>query len=129
RILVAPGSSLGGARPKCSFRATDGSLWIAKFPSNQDTRDVGLWEQVATHLAARAGIQTVDTRLARFGHQHHTFCIRRFDRTEQRRVPFISGMTATEKTDGEAASYLDLVQALDDYGNANVKQELAQLFR
>lgn len=128
-ILVAPGSSLGGARPKCSFRATDGSLWIAKFPSNQDTRDVGLWEQVVTQLAARAGIQTADTRLARFGQRHHTFCIRRFDRTEQHRVPFISGMTATEKTDGEAASYLDLVQALDDHGNANVKQELAQLFR
>lgn len=38
-------------------------------------------------------------------------------------------MTVTEKTDGEPASYLDLVQALDDHGSLAVKQELAQLFR
>ena len=35
-LLVAPGSSLGGARPKANFRADDGMLWIAKFPGHND---------------------------------------------------------------------------------------------
>jgi len=42
-LLLAPGSSLGGARPKANYRAPDGSLWIAKFPSRSDRRDVGAW--------------------------------------------------------------------------------------
>ena len=45
-LLMAPGSSLGGARPKASVQHTDGSLWIAKFPGNNDDTDVGVWEVV-----------------------------------------------------------------------------------
>jgi serine/threonine-protein kinase HipA len=33
RLLLAPGSSLGGARPKASVRDRDGRLAIAKFPN------------------------------------------------------------------------------------------------
>src|SRR5262245_18424381 len=40
--LLAPGSSLGGGRPKASFLTTDGEHWIAKFPGRQDRFDVGL---------------------------------------------------------------------------------------
>ena len=36
-MLIAPGSSLGGARPKACISAQDGSQWIAKFPSHKDT--------------------------------------------------------------------------------------------
>ena len=36
RLLLAPGSSLGGARPKASVRDRDGNLSIAKFPSKGD---------------------------------------------------------------------------------------------
>ena len=57
-ILMAPGSSLGGARPKASVQHTDGSLWIAKFPSNNDETDIGAWEMVANELAKKAGINT-----------------------------------------------------------------------
>ncbi len=45
-LLLAPGSPLGGARPKTSFRLDDGVLWLAKFPSRNDRRDVGAWEFV-----------------------------------------------------------------------------------
>ena len=40
-VLVGPGASLGGARPKANYREVDGSLWIAKLPSREDDRDVG----------------------------------------------------------------------------------------
>ncbi len=129
RVLVAPGSSLGGARPKCSFRMPDGSLWLAKFPAHGDDHDVGLWEQVLMRLALRAGITTADSQLQDFGRRYRTFCARRFDREGQRRLPFVSAMNFAEKVDGEAASYLDIVQALDDHGTREVKAELAQLFR
>ena len=32
KLILAPGSSLGGARPKASVREKDGRLAIAKFP-------------------------------------------------------------------------------------------------
>ena len=37
-VLVAPGASLGGARPKANFTEIDGSLWIGKFPARDDDR-------------------------------------------------------------------------------------------
>lgn len=49
--LVAPGSSLGGARPKADVVDTEGRQWIAKFPSRKDDSDVGLWEMVVHELA------------------------------------------------------------------------------
>ena len=42
--LIMSGSSLGGARPKANVRETDGTLWIAKFPSRNDEFDTGAWE-------------------------------------------------------------------------------------
>lgn len=46
-LLIAPGASLGGARPKASVLDQQGDLWIAKFPSAKDTQDIGAWEMVA----------------------------------------------------------------------------------
>ncbi len=46
RMLIAPGGSLGGARPKAGVLDNNGSLWIAKFPSKRDDDDVGGWEGV-----------------------------------------------------------------------------------
>jgi serine/threonine-protein kinase HipA len=43
-LLMAPGSSLGGARPKASVLDKDRNLWIAKFPSKNDTTNIGAWE-------------------------------------------------------------------------------------
>jgi serine/threonine-protein kinase HipA len=47
RLLLAPGSSLGGARPKASVRDRDGHLLIAKFPKHGDEVNTVLWEAVA----------------------------------------------------------------------------------
>jgi serine/threonine-protein kinase HipA len=129
--LLAPGSSLGGARPKASVRDEQGALCLAKFPSRQDTRDIGGWEMVAHRLAASAGIVVPEARPLRLKDSAYTtFVARRFDRTAQgRRLAFVSAMTLTQRRDGEAgASYLELVDLLQSRGS-NTRADCAQLFR
>lgn len=127
--LVAPGSSLGGARPKASVRDERGHLCIAKFPSRQDTRDMGAWELVAHRLAAKAGIHVPPVRALHFG-AGTTFVAERFDRTpEGRRRAFVSAMTLTQRKDGEpGGSYLELVDLLQSRG-ADTRADCEELFR
>jgi len=115
RLLIAPGGSLGGARPKASVVDPTGHLWIAKFPSVRDDYDVGAWEMV---------VYTVPEALVRrFGSSHHTFLVKRFDRTAQRRRHFASAMNLTGHQDGEdastGASYLEIAQVLMADGARN----------
>lgn len=129
--LVAPGSSLGGARPKASVRDERGRLCIAKFPSRQDVRDVGAWEIVANRLAAKAGIGVPPVRALRLGEGNGTtFLAERFDRTTKgKRRAFVSAMTLTQRADGEAgASYLELVDLLQSRG-ADTRRDCKELFR
>lgn len=129
--LFAPGSSLGGARPKASIRDEDDDLCIAKFPSKQDRRDIGAWELVAHRLAARAGIDVPPARGIRVpGSNYCTFVAKRFDRTRKsKRLAFVSAMTLTQRTDGEpGASYLELVELLQSQG-ARPRQDCRELFR
>lgn len=128
--LIAPGSSLGGARPKASFRGDDGALWIAKFPSREDRHDVGGWEYVLSRLAAGAGIEVPETRALRLASPFHTFCARRFDRRGGDRRLYASAMTLAGRRDNEDASYLDVARAIVDLGDANaIEADLQQLFR
>ena len=53
RLLFAPGSSLGGARPKASVRDKHGRLVIAKFPRRDDEFNTVVWEAVALGLAKK----------------------------------------------------------------------------
>jgi serine/threonine-protein kinase HipA len=129
--LVAPGSSLGGARPKVSVRDKNGILSIAKFPSQKDTRDIGAWELVAHSLARQAGIQVPSARALHFAESAFTtFLVERFDRTVKGgRIAFVSAMTLTQRKDGEAgASYLELVDLLQSRGS-NTQADCEQLFR
>jgi serine/threonine-protein kinase HipA len=130
RMLIAPGRSLGGARPKASVLDTQGNLWIAKFPSKNDTDDIGAWEGVLCTLAKRAGIRVTQGLCQRFGSKHHTFLSRRFDRTDKgERIHFASAMTILERQDGEeGASYLDLAEAIIKLG-AHPARDLEELWR
>jgi len=129
-LLIAPGSSLGGGRPKANFRGVDGDLWIAKFPSRTDRRDSGAWEEVFARLAREAGIQVADTALLTLGERGRTFVTRRFDRTDTGRRLFASAMTMTGKRDGELAGYPDLARAISDHvAHAALRPDLEQLFR
>lgn len=129
--LFAPGTSLGGARPKACLRDEKGVLCIAKFPSRQDTRDIGAWELVAHRLAAKAGIRVPLTRSLRIGGSRHTtFLAHRFDRTARgQRLAFVSAMTLTQRQNGEpGGSYLELVDLLQSRG-ADTRADCEELFR
>ena len=133
RMLIAPGGSLGGARPKASVRDEKDHLWIAKFPSRKDEDDIGAWELVVHELAARAGVVVPPTELRRFGSGHHTFLSRRFDRTDEgSRLHFASALTLLDRIDGqgagEGASYLELADLLIRLGS-ETPADLEQLWR
>lgn len=130
-MLIASGSSLGGARPKANFRGTDSSLWIAKFPSREDRHDVGAWEQVAARLATAAGIEVPESRLLSLGSRYRTYCARRFDRRGGARRLYASAMTLAGRRDGEeGAGYLDMVRAIESFGDPDaIEADLEQLFR
>ncbi len=130
KMLLAPGRSLGGARPKASVRGPDGDLWIAKFPSRDDPHDIGAWEWIAHTLATRAGVVTSPARCQRFGpaRGHHTFLTRRFDRVAEQRRHFASALTMLDKRDGEHGSYLELAEFIAQRG-LHPARDLEQLWR
>lgn len=130
-MLIAPGTSLGGARPKANFTDVGKRLWIAKFPAKDDRYDVGGWEYLMHVLARKAGIIVPDARLEHLSDQYGTFCSARFDRTADGRRMYASAMTLLERQDGEAgASYLDLAEFVSDHGaQGHIDEDLAQLFR
>ena len=112
-LLVDPGSSLGGARPKASVLDQQGNLYLAKFPSANDTKDVGAWEMVLHELAKQSGIEVPETKLMRLSGKYQTFLSKRFDRTNDgKRIHFASAMTLLGYNDGndyaDGISYLEL---------------------
>lgn len=131
-ILIAPGSSLGGARPKANVKDENGELWIAKFPSTSDNYDKAAWEYLAYQLAIKAGIQMAESRIERISGKYHTFFTRRFDRLIGERIHFASAMTMTgnnEDTIKESpAGYLDIAEFLQFNGAQNTI-DLGQLWR
>ena len=129
RVLVAPGSSLGGARPKANLVDKDGSLWIAKFPSADDDYDVALWEKLLMDLARRCGITVSESRIMQIGNGYHTFLVKRFDRQGGGRRFFSSAMTMLGRKDNEDAGYLELAEFIATYGEADhIPHDLEQLF-
>ena len=129
-LLLAPGTSLGGARPKATVVDRDGSLWLAKFARSDDAWPVIAWEAVALVLAEQAGIAVAPSRLQVVAKQA-VLLVRRFDRhatDPSLRVPFCSALTAVAATDGEHHSYLDILDVVRRDG-AEPAQDAAQLWR
>lgn len=132
RLLLAPGSSLGGARPKASVRDRDGSLLIAKFPAKGDETNVVRWEALALSLASRAGIPIPEWRVERVAGRD-VLLVRRFDRRDlgapgETRVPFLSAMSMLGAADRETRSYLEIADALRMHG-ASVAVDVPALWR
>ncbi len=127
RLLLAPGSSLGGARPKASVRDRDGHLAIAKFPNQGDEINTVLWEAVALTLAKKAGIPVPTWRLEPAADKP-MLLLRRFDREEGRRLPFLSAMSMLEAKDNETRSYMEFVDVLRQHG-AEPKADMHALWR
>jgi serine/threonine-protein kinase HipA len=127
RLLLAPGSSLGGARPKASVRDRDGHLAIAKFPRRDDDYNTVLWEAVALTLAQKAGIPVPDARIETVGDKPVLF-LRRFDRRDGQRIPFLSSMSMLDARDHQTRSYMEIADALRQHGAAS-KDDVRELWR
>lgn len=132
-MLMAPGSSLGGTRPKAGVMDQSGMLWIAKFPSRNDDSDQGAWEMIANELGQKAGLIMASGKVMKLNSRHHTFLSRRFDRTPSgERLHFASAMTLLQRTDGDdfstGASYLELAEFIMQYG-AQPDHDLEELWR
>jgi len=126
-LVLAPGTSLGGARPKASVRDKDGHLLVAKFPRKDDEWSVTRWEATALALAKKAGVDVPRWRLEAVL-KKPVLMLRRFDRARGGRLPFMSALTAVQGTDGEARSYLDIVDAIRREGS-RVDEDLRELWR
>lgn len=127
QLLVEPGSSLGGARPKAVVLDIQGTQWIAKFPRSQDEWDVPLWEYIAFQLAGMAGISVPPSRLERIADKN-VFLVRRFDRVETERTPFVSAMTMLGTQDGDHRSYVEIAEILRAMGSSP-RRDMAELWR
>lgn len=129
RLLIAPGSSLGGARPKATVRAPDGTLWIAKFPSRHDEHNTGAWEQAVHEMAKICGLNVPESKLTCFSAAGATYLVKRFDREGRRRIHFSSAMSLLGQTDGASgSSYLDIADFITMAG-ASPREDLAELWQ
>lgn len=126
-VLLAPGSALGGARPKASVRERDGSLALAKFPREADEWEVPRWEAVALSLARRAGVGAAKSRLEEPAGRG-VLILGRFDRVSGRRVPFLSAMTMVGAADPEQRTYAEIAEAIRRHG-ADPLGDLEELWR
>ena len=127
QLIFAPGSSLGGARPKASVVDQHGTLYIAKFPRETDEYSIETWEAVALRLAARAGIETPSHELTEVAGKK-VLLSRRFDRSSAGRVPFLSAMSMLGAADGDHGSYPEIVDALTEHGS-RPREDAEQLYR
>lgn len=127
RLLIAAGSSLGGARPKASVIEKDGQLAIAKFPRRDDEYNTVVWEAIALALAAKSGIRVPESRVETVSGKP-VILLRRFDRERAARIPFLSAMSMLGAKDSDTRSYLEIVDALRQHG-AEPKGDMEQLWR
>ncbi|MEO7965512.1 MAG: HipA domain-containing protein [Gemmatimonadaceae bacterium] len=127
RLLLAPGSSLGGARPKASLRDHHGNLLIAKFPKGDDEYRMVAWEAVALRLAQHAGITVAQHRLESVAGRD-VLILDRFDRHGTARIPFLSALSMLGATDGEPRSYPELADVIRQHGSAP-RRDLHELWR
>ncbi|MCH6235606.1 type II toxin-antitoxin system HipA family toxin [Cognataquiflexum rubidum] len=131
-MLMAPGSSLGGARPKANIKDENGTLWIAKFPSQNDTLDKAAWEYLTYRLAVAAGIEMSPCKLEHVSGRYHTFFTKRFDRAGEERIHFASAMTMTGKNEeairDDIPSYLDILEFIQ-FSGSDIERDSKELWR
>jgi len=125
-ILLNGGSSLGGARPKASIYKNN-ILSIAKFPKKDDLINTSLWESLALSLAKKAGIKVPEWSVENVSGKS-VLILNRFDRIGKNRIPFISAMTMLQAKDQEQHSYIEIANAIINYG-ANPEKDLEELWR
>ena len=132
-MLMAPGSSLGGARPKANVIDPEGHLWVAKFPSKNDQKDSGAWELLVNKMANEIGINVALGDAKKYSQKQHTFLSKRFDRVfDNKRIHFASAMSLLGYMDGynhkDGGSYLEIVELIEQYGSEPT-EDIRELWR
>lgn len=131
-LLLAPGSSLGGARPKANILDERGNLWIAKFPAKNDTVNKAAWEYLTHLLAVDAGIEMAECKIEKVAGPYCTFFTKRFDRAGKERIHFSSAMTMTGQSEAlirdDNPSYLEIAEFIQ-YNSCAITDDLHQLWR
>lgn len=127
QIIFAPGSSLGGARPKVSIIDQHGRLSIAKFAKEDDDYRIEFWESVALRLAEECGLTVSRHELVTVAGRS-ILLSKRFDRDGETRIPFLSALSMMQLQDGNRGSYPELVDLLAQNG-AQVAQDSVELYQ
>lgn len=129
KLLLVPGSSLGGARPKASVVDKEGNLCIAKFPKDSDTHNLVLWEAVALTLAKSSGLNTQEWSLQKINNKD-VIIMKRFDRKRNIRIPFLSAMSMLNAIDNDdlTYSYMEIADVIRQHGS-NPKADLIELWK
>lgn len=126
-LLLAPGSSLLGSRPKASVRGRNGDLLIAKFNRTDDDYDIGKWEGIAMKLAEMSGLDVASWSVETVS-ERTVLMMKRFDRLGDTRIPFLSALSMLEAFDGEHRSYMEIADALRRY-SSSASEDLKELWR
>ena len=128
RRLIAPGATMGGARPKALIQM-EGVEWVLKF-AEEDMSSEPLVEHAAMTLAAQAGITVAETRPIKLA-RGAAVVVKRFDRAPGQRLHALSANVAL-KAAGSELSYPNLAQLLRRRGSTEGgvnRRQMHELFR
>ena len=127
RYLRGRGTSLGGMRPKCTIVDEDGLLAIGKFPSVKDDRSVTRGEVLALHLAKAAGISVAESRVV-MSDDIPVALIRRFDRLNGGRIPYLSAGSMMQASREDDHAYTEIADTIIAK-SIQPRQDLEELWR
>jgi serine/threonine-protein kinase HipA len=130
RRLIAPGVTMGGARPKGLMQA-QGSQWVVKFSEPGEDFDSPLVEHASMTLCRQAGIQVAESFAIALAGRGHAVAIKRFDRSPQGRIHAVSAGVALRAA-GQEFGYPELAQLLRRIGPTDAHArgaDMKELFR
>jgi serine/threonine-protein kinase HipA len=126
--LLRQNTSLGGAQPKCTVVIND-EEWIAKFASSKTLVQYPLLEYATMTMAGKAGITVPEIRLEEVAGRA-VYLIKRFDRREGRRLPFMSAFALSDLDidEIEHGSYPEIATRMRKFVQ-QVRRDHHELFR
>jgi serine/threonine-protein kinase HipA len=114
-------------RPKCTVVDKDGHIAIGKFPSVSDDRAVTKAEILALKLADAAGIDAAQGRIV-YSDGIPIALIRRFDRVEAGRIPYLSATSMLQASREDEHTYSEIAERILSV-SPDAKRDLAELWR
>ena len=126
--LLRQGTSLGGAQPKCTVMI-EGEQWIAKFESSKTAVKYPGLEYATMTMARKAGIRVPEIRLEQV-EGRAVYLIKRFDREQGRRLPFMSAFALSDLDldELERGSYPEIANRMRKFCE-NLRDDQHELFR